>query len=113
MSATQILAVRFYFTILISFLTIPGKHIYPYLTIQNISEIILLAFLTMVIQLYLVQKALEKNSTEQNSIIISLTPAITGLLQEITFKNLTWTYIIIYLLYAFLIALAANLAKWK
>lgn len=111
LSATQILAVRFYFTIIISFATIPGEHFYPYLTIKNLSEIIVFAFLTMIIQLYFVQKALEKISTEKNSIIISLTPGITGLFQEAVFGNVTWPYIIIYFLYVFLIVLSIKFKK--
>lgn len=112
LSATQILATRFYLTIIVLFLIVPKENLFVYLTIKNVIEILLLSFLTMIVQLFFVQKALEKISAEQNSIIVSLTPAITGILQQTMFKNVPALYVSIYFFYAFLIVLY-NLINMK
>jgi hypothetical protein len=103
-SATQILAVRFYLTIIVLSVILPKGSFALYFTLNNLMSLILLAFLSLIIPLYLSQKALEKITAEQHAIINSLCPVITGILQEIIFKDLKMEQMIIYILYSVTIA---------
>jgi threonine/homoserine efflux transporter RhtA len=105
LSATQILAVRFYFAILVVLILLPKQSVTTYLTLNNIIILTILAFCSLIIPLYFSQKALEKITPEQHAIINSLCPAATGILQEIIFKNLKLEQMFIYLLYSIAIAL--------
>lgn len=104
LAATQILAVRFYFSIFALFIILPKHSISHYLSIGNMISLSLLAFCSLIIPLYFSQKALEKITSEQHAIISSLCPAVTGILQEIIFDDLTIEQMMIYLLYSVAIA---------
>lgn len=104
LSATQVLAVRFYLSIIILLIFLPTYQIGEYLTPINSLNLVLLAFFSLIIPLYFSQKALEKITPEQHAIINSLCPLITGIIQVLTFNDLRNDQIIIYLLYSMLIA---------
>lgn len=99
LSATQVLAVRFYLSIIILGLVMPKNQIQNYLTLSNSFALILLAFFSLIIPLYFSQKALEKITPEQHAIINSSCPIITAILQAIVFNDLKVEQIVIYLLY--------------
>ena len=92
---------------------LPKTQLHIFLTTKNLLEVAVLAILTMIVPLFFQQKALEKITVEQNSIIMSLTPIVTGLLQELVFKNLSLIYIVIYLTYAALVFLSYILKNRK
>lgn len=100
LSATQVLAVRFYLAIIVLLLIVPKHHISEYLTPSNIFNLLLLASFSLIIPLYFSQKALEKITSEQHAIINSLCPIVTGILQQIIFHDLKSQQILIYLLYS-------------
>jgi hypothetical protein len=104
LSATQILAVRFYLAIIILAIIVPKHQIHDYLTLSSSASLILLAFLSLIIPLYFSQKALEKITSEQHAIINSICPIVTGILQQIMFNDIKAEQVIIYLLYTFAIA---------
>jgi hypothetical protein len=113
LTATQILGVRFYLTIIISFVLIPKGNFSFYLTRINLLEITFLAFLTLIAPLFFMQKALEKISAEQNAIILSLTPCVAAFLQALFFKNVTIVDVAIYLLYTLLVSLSYFINTFK
>lgn len=99
LSATQVLAVRFYMSIIVLFMILPNTHMANYFTLINFMNLIVLAFLSLIIPLYFSQKALEKITSEQHAIINSLCPIMTGILQEIVFNDIKNEQLVIYLLY--------------
>lgn len=99
LSATQVLAVRFYLSIIVLFIILPKQHVVHYLTFDNLVTLVFLAFLSLIIPLYFSQKALEKISSEQHAIINSLCPIVTGVLQQVTFNDLKNEQMIVYFLY--------------
>jgi len=99
LSATQVLAVRFYLSIIILVFIIPKHSIENYLTLSNSISLILLTLFSLIIPLYFSQKALEKITSEQHAIINSSCPIITGIIQEILFNDLKSEQMIIYFLY--------------
>jgi drug/metabolite transporter (DMT)-like permease len=103
LSATQILAVRFYLTIIVAWAFIPHEAFKNYFTLINFSEILFLAILSLIIPLFFQQKALEKITAEKNAIIMSLTPTATGFIQEVIFHNVSKIYFLIYVCYFILI----------
>lgn len=111
---TQILSFRFYLTIFALYTTLPKGSFIFYSSWKNYAELLLLAVLGLIVPLFFQQKALEKISSEQNAIIVSLCPVIIAFFQEIVFRDVNFRYLIIYLLYTCAIALpyiAANLNK--
>lgn len=104
LTATQVLAVRFYLAIITLLIILPKHGSLEYLTLSNIINLIILACFSLIIPLYFSQKALEKISPEQHAIINSLCPVMTGILQEVVFHDLKIQQIIIFLIYSFSIA---------
>ena len=104
LTATQVLAVRFYLAIVVLLLILPKHEAVNYLTIGNSFSLVLLAILSLIIPLYFSQKALEKITSEQHAIINSLCPITTGILQEIVFNDLRVEQMAIYFLYSVAIA---------
>ncbi len=103
LTATGILAVRFYLTIPISLALLPvhnelslGAH--PLL-------IAAVGVFCLILPTYLSQKGIERAGVEANAIIISVTPFVTAILQYLYFKNIAWPYFMIYSLYVAIIAL--------
>ena len=111
LSATQILGVRFYLTVIVLFVMLPKGSFDLYFTVKNSLELGLLAFLSLIIPLYFQQKALEKISSEQNAIIMSLCPVSIAFLQELIFKDVTLSYIFIYLSYTSIVVISYFLSK--
>jgi len=103
LSATQVLAVRFYLSIIVLLLILPKQHTAHYLTIINSINLVLLAFFSLIIPLYFSQKALEKITSEQHAIINSLCPLVTGILQELVFNDLKREQMVVYFLYTLVI----------
>jgi len=103
LTATQILAVRFYLAIFILFMVLPKQSFSQYFTVNNLLSLILLAFLALIIPLYFSQKALDKITSEQHAIICSLCPIATGVLQLIVFNDLKMEQMVIYFLYSIVI----------
>ena len=99
LSATQVLAVRFYLAIIVLFLILPKQHMEQYFTFSNSFNLIVLAFFSLIIPLYFSQKALEKITSEQHAIINSLCPLVTGVLQELIFKDIKNEQMTVYFLY--------------
>lgn len=104
LSATQVLAVRFYLAIAVLMLILPKHSVASYFTASSLFSLVLLAFCSLIIPLYFSQKALEKITSEQHAIINSLCPIITGILQEIFFNDLRIEQMAIYFLYALAIS---------
>lgn len=104
LSATQVLAVRFYLSITVLLFFLPSYQVREYLTLFNSLNLILLAFFSLIIPLYFSQKALEKITPEQHAIINSLCPLVTGILQEMAFNDLKIEQLFIYFLYSAFIA---------
>ncbi len=100
LSATQILAVRFYLTVSLAFSFIPRGSFALHFTPIKLFEIAILATLNLIIPLFFQQKALEKITAEQNAIFVSLTPAFTGLIQWLIFREVTLHQFIFYMSYA-------------
>lgn len=103
MTASGILAVRFYLAIPISFALLPmhseialGTH--PFL-------ITAIGVFCLILPAYLSQKGIEKAGADTNAMIISVTPFFTGILQYLYFKNIAWQYFVIYSLYVVIIAM--------
>ncbi len=113
LSATQVLAVRFYLSIIVLFIILPKQHAVDYLTFSNLCNLVLLAFLSLIIPLYFSQKALEKITSEQHAIINSLCPIVTCILQAIVFNDLKSEQMIIYLLYTLFIAAFYCITKYE
>ena len=113
LSATQILSIRFYLTILVLFVILPSGSFQTLFTMSNILQLILLAAISLILPLYFQQKALERISSEHNAIILSFSPIATAVLQEIIFKNVELKFVIIYLLYSAIIATSYFLNKYK
>ncbi|NNM59624.1 MAG: EamA family transporter [Legionellales bacterium] len=103
LSASKILAVRFYLTIPLAFAFLPFNSLTHYFSYENLFSIVLLAFISMIIPLYFSQKALEKITSEQNAIIMSFCPALTAIFQEIIFHDVTIQSGFVYLLYSIVI----------
>lgn len=99
LSATQVLAVRFYLSILAILIFLPKHHIAHYFTWINLINFIVLAFFSLIIPLYFSQKALEKITSEQHAIINSLCPLITGIVQEMIFNDVKKEQMVIYFAY--------------
>lgn len=99
LSASQILAIRFYLTIITMFIILPKGNFDLYLTWNNMWQLLGLSFFSLIIPLYFMQKALEKITSEQSAIILSLVPACAGIIQEIMLHNVELKFVIIYVLY--------------
>lgn len=99
LSATQVLAVRFYLSILVILIFLPKHQIEHYFTWINLINFAMLAFFSLIIPLYFSQKALEKITSEQHAIVNSLCPLMTGLLQEMFFNDVKKEQMIIYFVY--------------
>jgi threonine/homoserine efflux transporter RhtA len=99
LSSTQILSFRFYLTMIVLYCLLPKESFSLYFNLKNLLEIIVLAVAGMIIPLYFQQKALEKISSEQNAIIMSLTPVAISFVQDIVFKDVDFRYLVVYLLY--------------
>lgn len=113
LTATQILAVRFYLSIVVLSVFISSNEPAKYFNISNTFFLIILAFFSLIIPLYFSQKALEKITSEQHAIITSLCPAVTAILQAIIFKDLSIEHMIIFVLYSFTIASAYTLNRFR
>lgn len=104
LSATQLLAVRFYLAIIILAIILPKHSIVHYITLTNLINLTVLALLSLIIPLYFSQKALEKISPEQHAIINSLCPIVTGILQKLVFNDIRNNQLFIYFIYSMAIA---------
>jgi hypothetical protein len=103
LTATQVLAVRFYLSIIVLMIILPKQNIAQFISPINLMYLFLLAFLSLIFPLYFSQKALEKITSEQHAIINSLCPVVTGILQELFFNDLKKEQIVIYFIYSFTI----------
>jgi threonine/homoserine efflux transporter RhtA len=113
LKATQILAVRFYLTIIGLFVIIPKEN-FKFLLAMNTTLILLaLAAISLIAPLYCQQKALEKISSEQNAIILSLIPVVTAFIQLIVFHNVNYKFILIYFIYFTIILVSYFFSKFK
>lgn len=113
LSATQILAVRFYLSILILLIITPKQHVAYYITFDNLVTLVLLAFLSLIVPLYFSQKALEKITSEQHAIINSLCPIVTCALQQLIFNDIKSEQMIVYLLYTLSIICFYFMTKYE
>lgn len=113
LSATQVLAVRFYLAIFVLAIFTPKEHMTTYMTAPHLTELFILAFFSLITPLYFSQKALEKITPEQHAIINSLCPFCTGILQKIFFHDITIHQISIYAGYSLLITSFYFFKKWS
>lgn len=109
---TQVLAVRFYLAIICLIIIAPLVTPTEVITLKNFGWLTLLAFASLIAPLYCVQKALSLISSEQNAIILSLTPINTAFLQELVFRDVEWSHLAIYLLYSLLLFTTYVLRYW-
>jgi hypothetical protein len=101
LSATQSLSVRFYMTLLICLIMVAFSGPLPTLSYSDGTMILAITFVSLIIPLYLVQKAIENVGPVVNSIIISTTPLATALLESAYKQHLDWNDIERYALYSF------------
>ena len=113
LSATQILASRYFLTIFFMATLTPFQHVAGYITITNVSLLITLSIISLIAPLYCIQKALEKISSEHNAIYVSLTPIVTAFLQEVFFHNVNFHYLIIYILYTLMMVTSCGSKKLR
>ena len=113
LSATQILAMRFYLTIFVIIIFLPKGSFSLYFSPFNLMQLTILSLITLIVPLYFQQKALERISSEQNAIIMSLTPVVTAFIQELAFRNVDLKFIVVYLLYSVIVASSYLVNKHK
>lgn len=106
LSATQVLAIRFYLTIVLLGALLPMHNVSNLITANNFVQLTILATLSLIIPLYCIQKALETISSEYNAIIVSLAPVLTAVIQELAFKDVDFRYMVIYALYTLMLVVA-------
>lgn len=106
LSASQVLAMRFYLTIILLFFITPHTDFVTYGTLPNLGLLTLLAALTLIAPMYFLQRALGKITSEQSAIIISLTPMVTAVLQEAAFQDVDFKYLIIYFAYTLILLMS-------
>lgn len=99
LSASQVLATRYFLTIFLMIALLPLHHQNVPLSFTTICWLVVLAFISLIAPLYCIQKALEKISSEHNAIYVSLTPIVTALIQEVVFHDVNFHYLIVYGLY--------------
>lgn len=98
-SATQILAIRFYLTIAISIALMPS-HPFVHLSATNLLISLSIGVFSLIIPLYLVQKGIETVGPEMNAIIVSITPFVATIFEELYFHNIDRTLFVICTLYS-------------
>ena len=110
LTATQVLAIRFYLTIVVLLLLVPTHHSIALLTPMHLLILAVVAVFSLIIPLYCMQKALEKIGSERNAILISLAPIVTAFLEEAAFHDVRFQYLIVYGLYT---AMLIAVYVWK
>lgn len=110
LSATQVLAVRFYLTIIFCFFLLPGHSLISLNAYSFLMSASIGAF-CLIIPLYFTQKGIEKSGPEVSAIIVSTSPFFTSVFEEAYFKNLTWETFFISGLYAFF-AVLPFIVRW-
>lgn len=107
LSASSVLAVRFYLTIPISFVLLPAQDHLLFGSAHPIF-VIAVAIFCLIVPAYFSQKGIEKAGPEMNAVIISVTPFFTAILQSLYFKNIAWPYFVIYSTYVFVATLPVS-----
>ncbi|GEM_PF-1598708 len=103
-SATQVLAVRFYSTVIVCALISPNTA-FANLDIHSVSLIIAIAMFSLIVPLYFAQKGIEKAGAEMYAIICSTIPFITALMEELYYHNVRWQDFTVYTFYCFFVGL--------
>lgn len=82
-SAIQILTVRFWLLWAVTFIYVLYKKEIPDITLKIVPETMIVGFSTLILQVYLAQKSIEKVGSSITGIFFGLTPIITIILQKL------------------------------
>ena len=104
MRATQVLAIRFYLTIILGYFLIPADAITD-LTINNIGFIFVIICFNLIIPLYFMQKAVGAVGSEFTALLISCTPLMTAVMETLILQKVPRFDFIIYLVYALIVGI--------
>lgn len=99
LSASQVLAVRFYLTMLACCFFIPA-HAYSQFNLQNVAMAFMISLFCLIIPLYFVQKGIEMAGPERNAIIASTVPLIACVFEQTYYHHTNTTIFIICILYS-------------
>jgi threonine/homoserine efflux transporter RhtA len=102
-TATQTLAVRFWGLFIILLIIIGNKLNLSIITPDTIIKLIILAFLSFILQIWLSQKGLYAIGVKYHGIIISLTPLGTLLLQGIILNQWYWNFLALTIICPFIL----------
>lgn len=86
LSASQTLAIRFWFLIVLSYCWMPTQFIQQ-LTLSSILSIIVISFLSLVLQVWLNQKSVIVIGGSESSLVASLAPTLTFFMQGFFFQH--------------------------
>lgn len=115
LSATQVLAVRFYLLLIISCILMSHVKTNLISSPKELLNFIFLGCLTFIIPLYLMQKSVLLINAEKFSVLTSLCPAITAVIQIIILDDNNYFYIflsvLIFLFAIVKLALKKDIAK--
>lgn len=98
LSASQTLAVRFYFLIVLSFFLLP-LHNMTNFNSTSVSVIFLITLFSFILPIYCVQKSIHNIGPDLNAIIISTTPFFTAILEQLYFHDVAPSNFIVYATY--------------
>lgn len=112
LSATQVLAIRFYLTIFVCTFLAP-KQPFATLNFSNLLLVLAIALFCLIVPLYFVQKGIEKAGPEMNAIITSTTPFATAALEKLYYPTSPQKYFSIYILYGLFAAFPFALRRIK
>ena len=110
-TASQLLAVRFYVTI---FLCIVLMYSGPGITLttNNLSAGLIIGIICLIAPTYFMQKAIEKAGPEVNAIICSSMPLVAAFFEQAAYHNVRLDHFIVYLIYC-LISITPVIYKHK
>jgi drug/metabolite transporter (DMT)-like permease len=115
LSASQILAVRFYLTIVACFFFLPA-HPLAQLTPNNLLLTLMVSIFCLIIPLYCIQRGIQSAGPALNAIIASSVPLVATLLEQCYFHDVDHNLFIISILYSFFTSLpylVKQAAKFK
>ena len=98
LKSTEVLAIRFYPTLLISMLLTPVGHSHS-LSLFSMALAVLVGFSCLILPIYLSQKGIEQGGPETFAIISSFMPLVTGIFQDLILSPVATHSFIIYAVY--------------
>ena len=113
LTASQILASRFWLLIIILFLLIPDKDFIQYTNLHNVILVIFIAFITMIVQLWLSQKAILNIGINKHGYITTLVPFSTFLAQGVILNSWNVIMLLFSLIVPFVLLFDIVIKKYK